>query len=123
MVQFITADAVPDVPPEVEIQMERQTFIRSKLLDQVADDDIDEEEYERTTSTASSTAPMEEHSHIYTCFGQTCTVLPCCRSHKGKYLDRKKNIAGCADVVVKQYPVLAMSNQKNPMQQHIRSGI
>lgn len=124
MVQLIVSEVVPDVPDEVEIQIKRQEFIRSKLLDKVEDDDLDEAELERmnTTSTTGG-APLEEHSHIYTCFGQTCSVLPCCRSHKGKYLDRKRNMAGCPEVVVKQYPVLSASVHKNPLQQHIRSGI
>lgn len=36
MVQFIVADACPDVPEEVDIQLQRQAFIRSKILDKVS---------------------------------------------------------------------------------------
>ncbi len=124
MVQFIVTEVVPDVPLEVEIQMQRMNFIRSKILDKVEDDDLEADELERmNTMSSNGGAPLEEFSHVYSCFGKTCSVMPCCRSHKGKYLDRKKNMKGCAEVVVKQYPVLASASHKNPMQQHIRSGI
>ncbi len=44
-----------------------------------------------------------------------------------KYLDRKKNMNGAPDVVVKQYPILANGgnnnnfSKANPMTQHLRS--
>lgn len=112
MVQFIVAEVVPDVPPEVEIQGQRQEFIRSKILDKVADEDAEVEELERTMST-NSNAQSDQPAKKYNCFG--CEILPCCRSHKGKYLDRKRNMTGCSDVVVKQYPVLATTGHRNPM--------
>lgn len=44
MVQVIVTAAVHDVPPEVEIQLARQAFIRSKLLDKIEDDDVEDSE-------------------------------------------------------------------------------
>lgn len=122
MVQFIVAEVVPDVPDEVEIQIQRMEFIRSKVLDKVEDDDLDEAELERMNSTASAAA-REEQSNTYICCGTSCAVLPCCRTHKGKYLEKKMNLTNCSEVVVKQYPVLSTTLHKNPMQQQIRSGI
>lgn len=44
MVQVIVTAAVHDVPPEVEIQLARQAFVRSKLLDKIEDDDVEDSE-------------------------------------------------------------------------------
>lgn len=81
------------------------------------DDDIDPDDITTTESLTSMVgAPTEAHSHIYSCFGHNYSVLPCCRSHKGKYLDRKKKMDGCPEVVVKQYPLRSTgTSSKNPM--------
>ena len=44
--------------------------------------------------------------------------------HTAKYLDRKKDMNGAPEVVVKQYPILANGGnfaKVNPMTQHLRS--
>jgi hypothetical protein len=111
MVQLIVSEVVPDVPEEVEIQVKRQTFIRSKLLDKVEDDDPEEVELEKATTTNNDPAATEQRGFF--------SFLPCCRSHSGKYMDRNKNMGGCSDVIVKQYPVHSASLHKSPMQQQI----
>ena len=124
VVQFVVAEICPDVPEEVEIQIDRQNFIRSKILDKVADDDMENDEVlERDTmNSVDKGVPQEVYSHVYSCFGITCSVLPCCRSHKGKYLDRKRKMDGRPEVTVKQYPLLATkSSQKNPLNQQVRA--
>eukprot|EP01032_Pedospumella_encystans_P010538 gene10538-12308_t len=112
MVQVIVTAAVHDVPPEVEIQLARQAFIRSKLLDKIEDDDVEDSEVVEVDQMAGVVSPADTGNML------------CCRKKKAKYLDRKKNMNGAPDVVVKQYPILANggnSAKVNPMTQHLRS--
>ena len=60
--------------------------------------------------------PLSPLSHLSPLFSSSF--------HTAKYLDRKKNMNGAPDVVVKQYPILANggnSAKVNPMTQHLRS--
>jgi len=47
--QFILVELIPDRPPKVDIQVRRQTFIVSKLIDFTEDDDYDDKDKSEET--------------------------------------------------------------------------
>jgi hypothetical protein len=90
----------------------------------VHDDDMDaEEEVAMTDSSPQGGDDAGAASAAFSCFGMDCSALPCCRSHNGKYMDRRKRMDGRPDITIKQYPVRGTQtnlSNKNPMNVNIR---
>mmetsp|Transcript_27752 Transcript_27752/g.59816 ORF Transcript_27752/g.59816 Transcript_27752/m.59816 type:complete len:763 (-) Transcript_27752:195-2483(-) len=111
--QFLAQEIITDVPEEVEVQMDRQAFIRSKVIDKVADDDDDGDE-----GGGEGPEGVSAYSNTVTLLGVNCLLPVCCRKHGVKRAVNGKKW-DAPDVVLQRYPARPTSVKKtsNPMQE------
>lgn len=97
-IQFIIQSFVPDEPEEVAIQMKRQAFITSKVIDRTPDEDpVSVEAYE--TEQRQSLARFVADDPSKSC----CNAL-CGRNEKQSALREMNFNVGNAQITVHQYP-------------------
>lgn len=104
-VQFLLGAIIPDVPDEVEIQLARSQFIRSKIIDRIVDDD-----YGIKDLLEEDEAPRQEvrqSMHI-----SEPAANGCCKNIrvlKGKKVKKFKNAEKLAEIPVTLYPSNALA--------------
>lgn len=104
-VQFIAQAIVPDVPEEVEVQLERMEFIVSKVIDKTEDEDQD-------TVTSFSVDANDPTKNVPTVHKDSlCDFFA---KPKGSKMEKKLKYANLPDVALRAYPNSTTSTP-NPM--------
>jgi len=104
--QVLSQVLVEDVPSEVQIQLDRQAFYRSKVIDKIEDDEAEAMVSEDGVDLVEEQAgkPMNDPNRCTFC-GITFHMMVCCRKHQPRYnLHRNRNYDGSPPVEVKGYP-------------------
>lgn len=111
-VQYVAMEIVPDEPDDFLTQLKRMEFIVSKVIDKMPDEDVDVSPADRSDKDGDFGDTNEDHQA-----GGFCQCLPCCRSHGGKYLEKKIPTEGMQEVTVMRYPLHEItSTTENPLQ-------